>query len=125
MPCVKPLRATPVTKHTSVGGEQIPADHRLKSPLNLPPGLRAESELRRDLVATLAKNETCETNLSFLGAGVPPPAPTWGAMLQKGYPYLDSAPWVAIAPGAAVFLTVLGFNLLGDGLRAVLSPRRA
>jgi peptide/nickel transport system permease protein len=65
-----------------------------------------------------------EGSLSFLGAGVPPPAPTWGAMLQKGYPYLDSAPWVAIVPGAAVFLTVLGFNLLGDGLRAVLSPRR-
>jgi ABC-type dipeptide/oligopeptide/nickel transport system permease subunit len=66
-----------------------------------------------------------EGGLSFLGAGVPPPAPTWGAMLQKGYPYLDSAPWVAIAPGAAVFLTVLGFNLLGDGLRSMLSPRRA
>jgi ABC-type dipeptide/oligopeptide/nickel transport system permease subunit len=66
-----------------------------------------------------------EGSLSFLGAGVPPPAPTWGAMLQKGYPYLDTAPWVAIAPGAAIFVTVLGFNLLGDGLRAVLSPRRA
>lgn len=66
-----------------------------------------------------------EGSLSFLGAGVPPPSPTWGAMLQKGYPYLDSAPWVAIAPGAAVFLTVFGFNLLGDGLRAVLSPRHA
>ena len=64
-----------------------------------------------------------EASLSFLGVGVPPPAPTWGTMLRAGYSYLETAPWVAISPGAAIFLTVLGFNLLGDGLRAVLSPR--
>ena len=64
-----------------------------------------------------------EASLSFLGVGVPPPAPSWGTMLRAGYSYLDKAPWVAIAPGAAIFLTVLGFNLLGDGLRSVLSPR--
>jgi peptide/nickel transport system permease protein len=64
-----------------------------------------------------------EASLSFLGVGVPPPAPTWGTMLRAGYSYLERAPWVAIAPGAAIFLTVLGFNLLGDGLRAILSPR--
>ena len=64
-----------------------------------------------------------EASLSFLGVGVPPPAPTWGTMLRAGYSYLEQAPWVAISPGAAIFLTVLGFNLLGDGLRAVLSPR--
>jgi peptide/nickel transport system permease protein len=64
-----------------------------------------------------------EASLSFLGVGVPPPAPTWGTMLRAGYSYLEKAPWVAISPGAAIFLTVLGFNLLGDGLRAVLSPR--
>ena len=64
-----------------------------------------------------------EASLSFLGVGVPPPAPTWGTMLRAGYSYLEQAPWDAISPGAAIFLTVLGFNLLGDGLRAVLSPR--
>ena len=64
-----------------------------------------------------------EASLSFLGVGPPPPAPTWGTMLRAGYSYLERAPWVAITPGAAIFLTVLGFNLLGDGLRAVLSPR--
>jgi peptide/nickel transport system permease protein len=64
-----------------------------------------------------------EASLSFLGVGVPPPAPTWGTMLRAGYSYLEKAPWVAPSPGAAIFLTVLGFNLLGDGLRAVLSPR--
>jgi ABC-type dipeptide/oligopeptide/nickel transport system permease subunit len=65
-----------------------------------------------------------EASLSFLGVGVPPPAPTWGTMLRAGYSYLQQAPWVAISPGAAIFLTVLGFNLLGDGLRGALSPRR-
>jgi peptide/nickel transport system permease protein len=64
-----------------------------------------------------------EASLSFLGVGVPPPTPTWGTMLRAGYSYLEPAPWVAIAPGAAIFLTVLGFNLLGDGLRSRLSPR--
>ena len=65
-----------------------------------------------------------EASLSFLGVGVPPPAPTWGTMLRAGYSYLQQAPWVAISPGAAIFLTVLGFNLLGDGLRGALSPSR-
>jgi ABC-type dipeptide/oligopeptide/nickel transport system permease subunit len=65
-----------------------------------------------------------EASLSFLGVGVPPPAPSWGTMLRAGYSYLEKAPWVAIAPGAAIFLAVLGFNMLGDGLRASLSPRR-
>ena len=64
-----------------------------------------------------------EASLSFLGVGVPPPAPAWGTMLRAGYSYLETAPWVAITPGAAIFLTVLGFNLLGDGLRSALDPR--
>jgi ABC-type dipeptide/oligopeptide/nickel transport system permease subunit len=64
-----------------------------------------------------------EASLSFLGVGAPPPAPTWGTMLRAGYSYLEKAPWVAIAPGVAIFLSVLGFNMLGDGLRAALSPR--
>lgn len=61
--------------------------------------------------------------LGFLGLGVQPPRPEWGAMLNRGRPYMRVAPHVAIAPGIAIFITVLGFNLLGDGLRDALDPR--
>ncbi len=61
--------------------------------------------------------------LSFLGLGAQPPAPEWGAMLNEGRELILSAPWVLTFPGLAIFLTVLGFNLLGDGLRDVLDPR--
>jgi peptide/nickel transport system permease protein len=64
-----------------------------------------------------------EATLSFLGLGIQPPAPSWGTMLGTGRKYMELAPWVAIFPGAAVMLLVLGFNLLGDGLRDVLDPR--
>ncbi len=63
------------------------------------------------------------TSLSFLGLGVQPPTAEWGAMLTEGRAYLGSAPHVMLAPGACVFLMVLGCNLLGDGLRDVLDPR--
>lgn len=62
--------------------------------------------------------------LSFLGLGVPPPAATWGGMLHDGYPYLQTAPWESLIPGAVICLAVLGFTLTGDGLRDVLDPRR-
>jgi peptide/nickel transport system permease protein len=64
-----------------------------------------------------------EASLSFLGVGVQPPAPSWGAMLRTGYPFLEQAPWVAIAPGCAILLTVLGFILLGDRLQQALDPK--
>lgn len=65
-----------------------------------------------------------ESSLSFLGMGVPPPYPTWGGMLSStGRTYLQDAPWLAIFPGLAISLTVLAFNLLGDGLRDILDPR--
>jgi peptide/nickel transport system permease protein len=64
-----------------------------------------------------------EATLSFLGLGIQPPDPSWGTMLGTGRKYMELAPWVAIFPGAAVMLLVLGFNLLGDGLRDVLDPR--
>ncbi len=65
-----------------------------------------------------------ETTLSFLGYGVPPPNPTWGGMLTMGgVSHLYSAPWLAIFPGIAISLMVLGINLLGDGLRDLLDPR--
>lgn len=64
-----------------------------------------------------------EASLSFLGLGVPPSIPTWGAMLADGRQYTVAAPWLTIFPGLAIFLTVMGINLLGDGLRDVLDPR--
>jgi peptide/nickel transport system permease protein len=64
-----------------------------------------------------------EAALSFLGLGVPPPAPSWGAMLLGAQPYFRSAPWVAIFPGLAITITVLGFNLVGDGLRDAIDPK--
>ncbi len=64
-----------------------------------------------------------ETALSFLGLGVQPPTPSWGSMLRLGVGYLDTAPWVSIWPGFAIFVTVLGINLLGDALRDLLDPR--
>ncbi len=66
-----------------------------------------------------------EATLSFLGLGVQPPTPSWGVMLTAAQPYLGIAPWFAIAPGLAIFVTTLSFNLVGDGLRDVLDPRLA
>jgi peptide/nickel transport system permease protein len=64
-----------------------------------------------------------ESSLSFLGLGVPPPAPTWGNMLSSGRPYIESAAWLGIAPGVCIATTLLGINLLGDALRDWLDPR--
>ena len=61
--------------------------------------------------------------LSFLGLGQQPPAPSWGAMLNVAKGFMTQAPWMALWPGIAIFLVVLGFNLLGDGLRDALDPR--
>ncbi len=65
-----------------------------------------------------------EASLSFLGLGQQPPAPSWGSMLNTAKNYVDNAPWMAIWPGLAIFLLVLSFNLLGDGLRDALDPRQ-
>lgn len=65
-----------------------------------------------------------EASLSFLGLGQQPPAPSWGSMLNTAQRFLTQAPWMAIFPGLAIFLTVLAFNLFGDGLRDALDPRR-
>ncbi|MCY7370318.1 MAG: ABC transporter permease [Polaromonas sp.] len=64
-----------------------------------------------------------EASLSFLGLGQQPPEPSWGSMLNTAKNYVDNAPWMAIWPGASIFLLVLSFNLLGDGLRDALDPR--
>lgn len=62
--------------------------------------------------------------LSFLGFGVQPPTPEWGAMLNEGRNYIQGAPWIATFPGLAILLTVIGFNLLGDGIRDIFDPKR-
>lgn len=64
-----------------------------------------------------------ESALSFLGLGVPPPAPTWGGMLADGRQYIATAPWLVLYPGLAISLTLLGVNLFGDALRDKLDPR--
>ncbi len=64
-----------------------------------------------------------EASLSFLGLGQEPPSPSWGSMLNSAQRFLTQAPWLAIFPGIAIFLCVLSFNLLGDGLRDALDPR--
>jgi peptide/nickel transport system permease protein len=63
-----------------------------------------------------------EASLSFLGLGAQPPTPSWGGMLSTAREQLFTAPWISIFPGLAIFVTVLGLNLLGDGLRDVLDP---
>lgn len=64
-----------------------------------------------------------EASLSFVGAGAPPPTPSWGNILSEGRIYMQNAPWITIFPGLAIAITVLGLNLAGDGLRDILDPR--
>ena len=66
-----------------------------------------------------------EASLSFLGLGQQPPAPSWGSMLNTAKNYVEHAPWMAVWPGASIFVLVLSFNLLGDGMRDALDPRHA
>ena len=72
---------------------------------------------------TIATAIIAEASLSFLGLGQQPPAPSWGSMLNTAKNFLNQAPWMALWPGISIFLVVLGFNLLGDGLRDALDPR--
>lgn len=64
-----------------------------------------------------------ESGLSFLGLGVPPPTPSWGNIIFDGKDNLDIAPWLSFFPGIAILITVLGFNLMGDGLNEVMQPK--
>ena len=77
------------------------------------------------VIATLAMGTAivAEATLSFLGLGAPPPTPTWGYTLSFGLLYLRQAPHLSIFPGLAIMISVLGFNLLGDGLRDLMDPR--
>jgi peptide/nickel transport system permease protein len=84
---------------------------------NILPALLVQATL------SIAAAIIAEAALSFLGLGQQPPAPSWGSMLNAAQRFLVSAPWMAIWPGLAIFLTVLSFNLVGDGLRDALDPR--
>ena len=64
-----------------------------------------------------------EASLSFLGLGVQPPEPSWGSMINAGRGYLQQAPWIVFGPGAALFVTVVGLNFVGDAVRDALDPR--
>lgn len=78
------------------------------------------------VVATLGVSAAvlAAAGLSFLGLGAQPPSPEWGAMLSSGRDYFNRAPWIMLYPGLAIMLTVLAFNLLGDGIREALDPRQ-
>ena len=84
---------------------------------NILPALLVQATL------SIAAAIIAEAALSFLGLGQQPPAPSWGSMLNAAQRFLVNAPWMAIWPGLAIFLTVLAFNLVGDGLRDALDPR--
>jgi peptide/nickel transport system permease protein len=77
------------------------------------------------VIATLGIGGTilAEAALSFLGLGIRPPFPSWGSMLSEARDQITTAPWLSVFPGLAIFLTVLGLNLLGDGLRDILDPQ--
>lgn len=72
---------------------------------------------------SIATAISAEAALSFLGLGIQPPRPSWGTMLAEGQRFMFDAPWIATFPGLAISLTILGYNLLGDGLRDALDPR--
>jgi peptide/nickel transport system permease protein len=84
---------------------------------NILPALLVQATL------SIAAAIIAEASLSFLGLGQQPPAPSWGSMLNSAQRFLTTASWMAVWPGLAIFLTVIAFNLLGDGLRDALDPR--
>ena len=75
------------------------------------------------ITLALAQATLTEAALSYLGLGILPPNPSWGSMLSDARKLMEIAPWMAIAPGAAIMIAVLGFNLFGDGLRDWLDPQ--
>ena len=85
---------------------------------NILPALLVQATL------SIAAAIIAEAALSFLGLGQQPPSPSWGSMLNAAQRFLTNAPWMALWPGLAIFLVVLSFNLIGDGLRDALDPRQ-
>jgi peptide/nickel transport system permease protein len=100
----------------SLGARRVRVAVRHIAPNIVPPVLVQAS-------LSLAAAIIAEASLSFLGLGQQPPSPSWGSMLNAAQRFLTQAPWLAVFPGVAIFLCVLSFNLVGDGLRDALDPR--
>jgi len=86
------------------------------------PNLAAPIIVQATLVAGTAI--VLESSLSFLGVGILPPTPSWGVLIREGYSWLEEAYWLSIAPGVAIYFTVVSLNLLGDKLRVSMDPRQ-
>jgi peptide/nickel transport system permease protein len=96
------------------------SDLRIIATQVLPNGL---SPIIVQVTALIGLNIIFAASLSFLGFGIPPPIPEWGALVSAGREYIRTAPWLMTYPGLFIMITVLGFNLLGDGLRDALDPK--
>ncbi len=94
-------------------------------PVSRDPAERGRADHRSRHARASARPSCPKSALSFLGFGVPPPQPTWGWTLAYGTRFIRAEPWLSIVAGLAIMLTVLGFNLLGDGLRDILDPAPA
>ncbi|MCF7891064.1 ABC transporter permease [Candidatus Bipolaricaulota bacterium] len=101
-------------KAAGAGDPRIILKHIL--PNAIPPAIVVATLMFGDAIAV-------EATLSFLGMGAQPPTPSWGAMLSYGRDYIRIAPWLSIFPGAAIMIVILGFNLIGDGLRDAIDPK--
>jgi peptide/nickel transport system permease protein len=95
-------------------------DIRIMTQENMP---NVITPLLVEAMAAFAYAVLLESSLSFLGLGAQPPEPSWGNMLNTGRGFMEQAPWLGVVPGMAMFIGVLGFNLLGDGLRDLFDPR--
>jgi peptide/nickel transport system permease protein len=113
---VKPQEFVQAARALGASHARLLGAHVLPS---IAPTLAVQASLSLSIVILV------EAALSFLGLGTQPPAPSWGSMLSRGRQYMTIAPWLVLAPGVAIMLAVLGFNLLGDAQRDLLDPRRS
>lgn len=111
------VRAMPYVEAARAAGASTPRILARHIFPNVTPPLIVHSSL------TFAYAVLAEASLAYLGLGNKPPSPSWGSMLNSSYGFLETAAYVSLFPGIAIFLVVLGFNLLGDGIRDALDPR--